>query len=147
MAKQVKTLKCGKCKENKPTSDFAKSNLRKSGYQCYCRECKKQYQDPYMKADKDAIFYKITNPLGHVYIGCSKRKFKVRINAHKSVWNADNGRYPLLHQSFDTWGFDTHLFEIITTSSNITKKQMHEIERNMIKALRENSNVKLLNVM
>ena len=143
MAQKTKTLKCSKCKENKPTTSFAKSNIRKTGHQAWCRECKKEFQDPYMKADKNALIYRITNPIGEIYIGSTKREFHIRRNQHKAEFNSRPGTFPKLHKSFALWGFDAHLFELVMDCGNISKTEMHEIERNMIKALRVNG--KLLN--
>jgi hypothetical protein len=139
----TKNLKCSKCKEMKPSTSFAKCTKSKSGHQGYCRECKKAFQDPYMKSDKTALIYRITNPIGEVYIGGTKREFHIRINAHRSEFNYRPGTFPILHESFKNWGFDAHLFEIVVDCGNISKTEMHEIERNMIKALRVNG--KLLN--
>jgi hypothetical protein len=139
----TKNLKCSKCKEMKPSTSFAKSFTEKSGHQAYCKQCKKAFQDPYMKADKNALIYKITNPIGEVYIGSTKREFHIRINTHRGEFNFRPGTFPKLHESFSNWGFDAHLFEIVVDCGNISKTEMHEIERNMIKALRVNG--KLLN--
>jgi group I intron endonuclease len=54
--------------------------------------------------------YKITNPKGEVYIGCS-------INIHTRWLNYKNNnkttKQPKLNKSFETYGFENHIFEII----------------------------------
>ena len=34
---------CPKCKKMKHFTEFHKSNIRKDGFKCYCKECRKQY--------------------------------------------------------------------------------------------------------
>ena len=59
---------------------------------------------------KKSGIYKITNPKGEVYIGCSK-------NIHIRWLNYKNGsktqNQPKIHQSFETYGFENHTFEIL----------------------------------
>ena len=41
---EIKLLKCSKCGEHKPCSEFHKRNNRKRGYKSWCKGCVKQYQ-------------------------------------------------------------------------------------------------------
>jgi hypothetical protein len=43
------TRTCGRCRRTLPVSSFARYG---SGYQAYCRECKKQYDADWYKANK-----------------------------------------------------------------------------------------------
>jgi len=99
------------------------------------------------KANKDGIIYTITNLLGQVYIGATKMLPHVRWNHHKTNFTKiKKNKLKLipLHQSFDKWGVDTHLFTVIKNYGDINKKELLEIEGNMIKHL--NSNGKSLNI-
>jgi len=61
-----------------------------------------------MKRNKNICgIYKITNPIGEVYIGSSK-DVKKRIMIHKS-----SSGHPKLKNSFAKYGIENHLFEII----------------------------------
>jgi group I intron endonuclease len=59
---------------------------------------------------KKSGIYKITNPKGKVYIGCSQ-------NVHVRWMNYKNSsktaKQPKLNQSFKTYGFKNHTFEVI----------------------------------
>jgi hypothetical protein len=140
--------KCSKCKELKPTTQFSKSKTVKGGLQGYCTACKKTTHDEYMKSGKSGIIYRIVNPLGETYIGATKRKPNVRYNAHKSVYifqhQSGYSTFPNLHKSFTLWGIDAHTFEVVTEFTDISKKELRDIESNMIIALKKNG--KSLNV-
>ena len=151
MAKSQQTKGCGKCGKTKPTSEFNKCTNAKSGLQSYCRECSKinnarkeviekryEYNKDYLRADKDGVIYTITNPLGETYTGSTQRLPHVRWSAHKSSYLSKPGQYPLLHNSFDIWGFDAHEFKVIDSYVNIKKIELREIESNMIKAYKLN---------
>ena len=54
---EIETKKCGRCGETKPVSEFYVSQNNRDGYDKYCKECKKQYnQERYAKkvAEKKA---------------------------------------------------------------------------------------------
>jgi hypothetical protein len=140
--------KCSKCNELKPTQQFSKSTKNKSGLQGYCTDCKKIVHNEYMKSNKNGIIYRIVNPLGETYIGCTKRKPNVRFNNHKSDYHYQKSKghstFPSLHNSFDIWGVDAHMFEVVMDSGIISKSELRLIESKMIIALKKNS--KSLNV-
>lgn len=148
--------KCSSCKELKPTTQFSKYKSSKDGLQPYCKECNKKvndtknptYYEEYQKADKNAIIYTITNPLGEVYIGSSKRRPIVRFQMHKSTYKFEHPKgyssFPGLHKSFTMWGVDAHMFEVIKDLGKISKSDLREIESRMIIALKKNG--KSLNI-
>jgi hypothetical protein len=103
----------------------------------------KERRKEYKKGNKDGIIYTITNPIGQVYVGTSNMLPNIRWSYHKTDFKFKKGNIPLLHQSFDKWGVDTHLFTVIKNYGDINKKELLEIEGNMIKHL--NSNGKSLN--
>jgi hypothetical protein len=157
MAKSQQTKKCSKCSETKLTSEFNKSSISRLGVQNYCRECCKinnarkeviekryEYNRDYMKGDKNGIIYTITNPLGECYVGSTQRLPNLRWNSHKTSYKNLHGSFPELHQSFDTWGIDSHEFKVIDIYENINKIELRDIETNMIKAYKLNG--KSLNV-
>lgn len=47
------TSTCGKCKENKPLSEFYKDRERKIGVTSWCKECTKQQNKNYYHANKE----------------------------------------------------------------------------------------------
>lgn len=155
--------KCSNCKELKLTTKFSKSTNSKDGLQSKCKDCQKEFNDKYNpkyqsdnkdyfteygKADKNGIIYRIVNPLGETYIGCTKKKLSVRFNSHRGNYLYQKAKgystFPLLHKSFDIWGIDAHTFEEVMDCGNITKEQLRDIENKMIIALKKNS--KCLNV-
>lgn len=98
----------------------------------------KEKQRLYSKSNKDGLIYTITNPIGEVYIGATKMLPNVRWRAHKSNFKSKPGEIPLLHQSFEKWGIDTHVFKVIENHGDITRNELLKIEFNMIKNLSSN---------
>lgn len=73
--------------------------------------------------------YKITNPIGFVYVGQS-----VNIWARYSQYKClHNKQQRLIHQSILDYGFDNHKFEIIeeTTKENLNERERHWQEHYM----------------
>jgi len=56
--------------------------------------------------------YKITSPSGRIYIGQSNN-VKRRINSYKTSYLRGRINQPLLFRSFNKYGYDEHLFEVI----------------------------------
>ena len=143
---------CSSCKELKPTTKFSKYSKSKDGLQPHCKECQSTRTRPITnkltKADKDGVIYTITNPIGEVYCGQTNRKPEYRFANHKSTYpyQKANGysTFPKLHKSFDMWGIDAHIFEVIKDCGNISKEDLRDIETRMIIALKKNG--KSLNV-
>jgi group I intron endonuclease len=71
--------------------------------------------------------YKITNPKGKVYIGRSKN-IKVRFKRY-SQYKTTNLQ-PKLFESFDRYGFDNHIFEILDHRDNIELEAQYIKEYN-----------------
>jgi len=155
--------KCSKCTELKPTTQFSKYKSRKDGLQPYCKSCQKVQNDKYnpkyrldnkdyfteyLKANKNGIIYRIVNPLGETYIGCTKKKLNVRFGEHKATYTFQKSKgyttFPSLHNSFDIWGVDGHIFEEIKDCGDINKEELREVESKMIINLKKNG--KCLNV-
>lgn len=117
-------LYCNKCKTDKPTSEYHKCKARPTGYQSFCKVCQnkttKAYRDrtncKWWKHKEGQMFsiYKITNPEGFVYIGYTSTNPKLRFQRHKAQHKCDRGyKIPLLYNSFDTYAFEDHTFEVI----------------------------------
>ena len=144
----AKTKKCSSCNELKSTTNFSTRKLSKDGLQAHCKKCQKSRTSVLTKADKDGVIYTITNPLGEVYIGKTKRKPEYRFTMHKSSYHYQKANgyttFPALHKSFDIWGINAHIFEVIKECGNISKKALRDIENKMIIALK--SNGKSLNI-
>jgi len=75
---------------------------------------------------KKSGIYKITNPKGEVYIGCSQ-------NIHIRWMNYKNSsktvKQPKLNQSFETYGFENHTFEILEgIEDSLAQREKHWIE-------------------
>jgi hypothetical protein len=152
----AKTKTCSSCKEQKPTTQFSKNSNTKDLLQYNCKDCNKKindsknpvYYEENQKANKNGIIYTITNPLGEVYIGSTKRRPIVRFQMHDGTYKYDKihgcPSYPKLHKSFDQWGFDAHDFKVISNLGNISKEELRNIEAKMIIALKNNG--KSLNV-
>jgi hypothetical protein len=144
----AKTKTCSSCKEQKPTTQFSKYKLAKDGLQPHCKKCQSTRTKPLvaeiLKANKDGIIYTITNPLGETYTGQTNMIPKYRWSSHKSSFKNKCGQYPLLHQSFEIWGFYGHEFKVISNLGNISKEELKEVESNMITAYKLNG--KSLNV-
>jgi protein-arginine kinase activator protein McsA len=47
------TIKCYKCKENKPTSDFYKNKSRENGFNGYCKQCVTNNEKKLLKEAKE----------------------------------------------------------------------------------------------
>lgn len=140
---KVKTKLCKQCNTTKPVDKFG---FTKTGsIQGWCSKCRgTQANISSKKADKDGIIYSITNPIGECYIGQTNMIPKYRWMMHKASWNTKTGAYPLLHKSFDKWGYDAHIFSVVAEFGKIPKTELREVETNMIKAYK--SNGKSLNV-
>ena len=95
----------------------------------------------YRQADKVGTIYYIKSPDGAYYIGMTKCYLKVRWSEHLSHWRLTNTprrkRLPLLHDSFDKWGPETHEMGIVAQFEDISRKELREYERVFIKSFKE----------
>jgi hypothetical protein len=143
---------CGSCNHSKSTTQFSKYKRSKDGLQPHCKSCQKERTTPLtkelLKANKNGIIYRIVNPLGETYIGCTKSKPEYRLRNHRGVYLYQKlkgySTFPSLHNSFDIWGVEAHTFEVVKDMGGINKKDLREIESRMIVALKLNG--KCLNV-
>lgn len=120
---------CNHCGEIKSTEKFGKRTASKDGLQTWCNDCRNISTLKNHKADKNGIVYAISNPDGKVYIGSTHQKFSYRLMKHKASMKVENGKYPLLHNSFNVHGFDNHTFEIIKDyGKKITKNELKSKE-------------------
>lgn len=65
------------------------------------------------KEIREWVVYKITNPIGQIYVGCTFR-FKLRMSKYRNNKCPHQAR---LHQSITNYGFDAHTVETIDTFS------------------------------
>jgi hypothetical protein len=63
--------------------------------------------------DKRSALYYITNPDDKVYIGSTQTLFSQRKSAHKIHYKNKTRVIPLLHDSFDIYGWDAHKWTVI----------------------------------
>ena len=134
---------CNRCGKMKDLSQYSKCSKHKDGKQNRCKECNKvdnkifretkpeyaldwfynnkdrwaEYMADYQGSNDINKLYTITNPIGEVYVGLSRRKkIGYRFNEHKKSYrlNKEKNRLPLLWNSFDKYGVETHTFELIT---------------------------------
>ena len=91
------------------------------------------YMKKYRRADKTGIIYSITNPEGLQYIGMTMTKIQVRLLEHRSHYRraleGKRQRLGLLHDSFDTYGLDSHEFKVIKECPGLTRGQLRELEK------------------
>ena len=75
---------------------------------------------------KKSGIYKITNPKGEVYIGCSQN-IHIRWMNYKN--SSKTAKQPKLNQSFETYGFENHTFEILEgIEDSLAQREKHWIE-------------------
>jgi hypothetical protein len=90
------------------------------------------YMAKYNKADKLPIVYAIVAPDGKQYIGQTMMHLGVRRSEHiRHYKRASKGlrdRLPLLHDSFDKHGLETHQFKVVKECKGFDRKQLREVE-------------------
>jgi uncharacterized metal-binding protein len=140
----AKMKKCSCCKEQKPTNQFYKCNKCKDKLQYVCKDCSNERVTKLLKADKSAIIYRIVNPLGEVYIGKTKKSPIARWTDHKSRYKFQKtegkSTFPLLHKSFDKYGIDNHIFEVVVDLGNISKEDLKLAEKTHIGLIKKKGN-------
>jgi group I intron endonuclease len=68
--------------------------------------------------------YKITNPQGKIYIGCTN-------NLEKRIINYQNGtitNQPLIFESWSKYGWGSHIFEILEYTENLIEREKYYIK-------------------
>ena len=79
---------------------------------------------------RSAVYY-IINPEQKVYVGSTQTRFSYRKSAHKKEYKDNNGVMPLLHQSFDMYGYDKHKW-IVLDMAGTDRDTLRTIEYTMI---------------
>lgn len=161
--KMTSMKQCNTCGKVKELTEYHKMTASKDGKQDKCKSCVKEmnkkfretnpkyqvdwqrtnskvwfdYMNDYKRADKSSLIYKITAPDDKVYIGQTKSRLGVRFSFHKIHYKNYHGRIPLLHQSFDKWGVDSHKFELLIDLGDLPRKELMKIESNIITAYQQ----------
>lgn len=65
------------------------------------------------------FIYKITSPIGKIYIGCTNN-FKRRFIRYRCL---DCKNQPLVYESFIEYGFEKHIFEVMQECETIDKEE------------------------
>jgi ERCC4-type nuclease len=90
----------------------------------------------YNKADKLPIVYAIVAPDGKQYIGQTMMHLGVRRSEHirhyKRALKGKRERLPLLHDSFDKYGYNEHQFKVVKELPNVNRKQLRAVESSYI---------------
>jgi group I intron endonuclease len=92
--------------------------------------------------NKQVGIYKITSPSGKVYIGQSW-DVKKRFSKYRSLQSIKKQR--ILYNSFNKYGWDNHIFEILEEFINITQQELDQKEIEYISFYKEKG-YKLLNI-
>jgi len=135
-SKDFRQPKCKSCvkivnqnfRETKPEyqTQWYKNNWDK--WVGYCNEWVKEN----VKADdsRSAIYY-IVNPEQKVYVGSTQTLFSYRKSAHKKEYLHNSGVMPLLHKSFDMYGYDKHKW-VVLDMAGTDRETLRTIEYTMI---------------
>lgn len=81
--------------------------------------------------DSRSKIYYIINPEQSVYVGRTQTAFSARKTAHKVQYKGKGRRLPLLHRSFDLYGWDNHKWVIIDMAGT-DRETLKSIESAMI---------------
>jgi hypothetical protein len=83
--------------------------------------------------DSRSKIYYIINPEQKIYVGSTQTSFSARQSAHKVQYNDVNKRrrLPLLHKSFDMYGYDNHKW-LVMDMSGTDRETLRTIEYTMI---------------
>lgn len=104
------------------------------------------YMAKYNKADKLPIVYAIVAPDGKQYIGQTMMHLGVRRSEHirhyKRALKGKRERLPLLHDSFDKYGYNEHQFKVVKELPNVNRKQLRAVESSYI-TLNKSQNISL----
>ena len=91
-----------------------------------------EYMSKYRKSDKLPIIYAIVAPDGNQYIGQTMMHLGVRKSEHirhyKRALKGKRDRLPLLHDSFDQYGLETHQFKVVKECKGFDRKQLRAVE-------------------
>jgi len=84
-----------------------------------------------------SVIYYIVNPEQKVYVGSTQTAFSYRKAAHKTHYKLKTKIIPLLHQSFDMYGYDKHKWYVINMSG-VDRETLRTIEYQMINGFHKN---------
>lgn len=94
----------------------------------------------YRRAAYTPKLYYIKNPDGAMYIGMTEMKLTVRALEHrhhyKRALQGKRKRLPLLHQSFDKYGLDSHQFGLLSEHPGLNRKELHKLEKACINSIK-----------
>ncbi len=128
--------KCKQCmkivnqnfRTNKPEyqKDWFKKNYKK--WIKYLSAWNKE--NTYADDSRSKIYY-IINPEQKVYVGSTQTVFSSRKSAHKNQYESRYKGLPLLHKSFDMYGYDNHKW-LVMDMSGTDRETLMMIEYTMI---------------
>lgn len=107
-------------------NQWYKKNAKK--WSAYCTEWAKE--NVVADDSRSAVYY-IINPEQKVYVGSTQTLFSYRRNAHKKEYKFNNGVFPLLHHSFDVYGYDKHKW-VVLDMAGTDRETLRAIEYTMI---------------
>ncbi len=87
-------------------------------------------ENTYADDSRSKIYY-IVNPEQKIYVGSSQTAFSARQSAHKAQYQNRYKGLPLLHKSFDMYGWDNHKWVVMDMSGTDRETLMY-IEYTMI---------------
>ena len=95
----------------------------------------------YRRADKGGAIYSIRNELGETYIGMTEAYLNVRWLEHRQHYKrakkGSNLSLPKLHASFDKYGIENHIFDVVVEMPGIDRKHLAFVETAFIQAFQE----------
>jgi hypothetical protein len=130
----------GKCKEcnKKDNLEFRTQKpehhaiWQKTNKEKFHQYVSKWYNSKVIKDDSRSKIYTITAPNGKVYVGMCQTAFSRRVAAHRKTFKENKRTLPLLHKSFEQFGWDNHIWNTIDLSG-VDREMLKIIESNMIK--------------
>jgi len=115
-------------RETKPEyqSEWYKKNWHK--WVGYCTDWARQHV---VADDSRSAIYYIVNPEQKIYVGSTQTMFSYRKAAHKKEYRKNKGVMPLLHHSFDMYGYDKHKW-VVLDMAGTDRETLRTIEYTMI---------------
>lgn len=84
--------------------------------------------------------YKIENIINNkIYIGSTKKSFKIRFNAHKNLLRRNKHENPILQNSWNKYGEDNFVFSVLFEFENISEKDLLLLEKKEIEKHKSNN--------
>jgi hypothetical protein len=159
----MKTKLCKECSKVKEITQFSKRKASTDGLQPKCKQCNSKDNElfrtekpehhmlwqkinaeqhlrnvsRYRRADKASVIYSITSPDGYVYIGMTQTYVSVRMLEHRKHFRREHGKLPILHQSFDKFGFENHKVDVVLELEGIDRTQLRFIEKSFIQSFQQ----------